>query len=376
MTHDPLARVSRLLSEAGAAPHDVDALPVMRDDAIRSIGDALRARARSRKRRKLVGLVALAASVALVASAGIVASRYRSGDRSTSELGRVQEPNGALTAVVDGRSALIDEGVAVAEGTELRTPPNAEAKLAFTSGTQLVIGGGARLRLVEQTKKKRFALESGSLTAKVAKLGPDERFVVATSDAEIEVRGTQFRVSVATPDPACGGGTPTRLDVTEGVVVVRHTNGETTVRGGEHWPTCVEQVVSSPKTTPESAARVTAPAARPSEHVAATPPSTVPRIAPSGESPAASRLAEQNDLYDQAMREKRSGRTGSAVATLDRLLGTYPQGPLAENAMVERMRLLAASDRTRGASSAREYLRRYPQGFARAEAEALASGTR
>jgi hypothetical protein len=73
------------------------------------------------------------------------------------------------------------------------------------------------------------------------------------------------------------------------------------------------------------------------------------------------------------MRLKRGGDAAGALAKLDRLLGSYPSGPLSESAAVERMRLLAASDRPRAAASAREYLRRHPRGFARAEAETIAA---
>ena len=82
------------------------------------------------------------------------------------------------------------------------------------------------MRLVEQSQRKRFSLEAGSLFAKVAKLTADERFVVATPDAEVEVRGTAFRVTIVPADRACEDGSPTRLEVTEGVVVVRHAGVE------------------------------------------------------------------------------------------------------------------------------------------------------
>ena len=100
----------------------------------------------------------------------------------------------------------------------------------------MTIGGSSRVRLVEQSQRKRFSLESGSFFAKVAKLTADERFVVATPDAEVEVRGTAFRVTIVPGDPTCAGGSPTRLEVSEGVVVVRHSGTEVRVAAGERWP--------------------------------------------------------------------------------------------------------------------------------------------
>ena len=59
------------------------------------------------------------------------------------------------------------------------------------------------------------------------------------------------------------------------------------------------------------------------------------------------------------------------LSEFDRLLSRYPSGPLAESASVERMRLLKTVAPERATASAREYLARYPTGFARTEAESL-----
>jgi hypothetical protein len=84
-----------------------------------------------------------------------------------------------------------------------------------------------------------------------------------------------------------------------------------------------------------------------------------------------SRLAEQNDLMAEAMSFKKRGDVAGALVRFDRLLAQYPGGPNAETAEVERMRLLATSDRPRASVAAREYLRRHPHGYARSEAEAI-----
>jgi hypothetical protein len=52
-------------------------------------------------------------------------------------------------------------------------------------------------------------------------------------------------------------------------------------------------------------------------------------------------------------------------------MARYPASPLAESAAVQRMNLLAASDPARVKVAARQYLARYPQGYARTEAEGL-----
>jgi outer membrane protein assembly factor BamD (BamD/ComL family) len=87
-----------------------------------------------------------------------------------------------------------------------------------------------------------------------------------------------------------------------------------------------------------------------------------------------SALGEQNALFAVAVDARRRGDTSGAIAALEQLISRYPSGPLDESARVERLRVLrgAASSRTEGV--ARDYLARYPNGFARAEAEAVLAG--
>jgi ferric-dicitrate binding protein FerR (iron transport regulator) len=390
MTPDPLDRATSMLKDVVADVGDVDALPAGRDAAVARLADALRARARLQRRKRAVYTVAIAAGLALVIGGGVGMARHAgssgsSGVASTGapgerDLGRVEDARG-VTVLRDGHTEAIGGGARVAEGTELRTSPSSEARLDFDSGTRVTIGGSARVRLVEQSQRKRFALEAGSLFAKVAKLGADERFVVATPDAEVEVRGTAFRVSIVPPDRACQDGTPTRLDVVEGVVVIRHGGIEHRVAAGEHWPACGASgsvsasgsVVTSAGNGAGTSAAIPAIPAIPVGALPPSAPAQQPAVSGLSAPEASSRLAEQNDLFDDAMRLKRSGDTTGAVAKLDRLLALYPSGPLSESAAAERMRLLASTDRARAAVAAREYLRRHPRGFARAEAESIAA---
>ncbi|MBS2019571.1 MAG: FecR domain-containing protein [Deltaproteobacteria bacterium] len=383
MSHDPLDLLTARLRESVSDHGDVEALPAARDVAISRIADALRERAKVRRRRRVYGVLAAAAAVLVVVGAGaVVARRGATGEQAKApDLGRMSDPQGGVTALRDGKPEALSQGARVGEGTELVTAASSEAHLDFDSGSRVTLGGSARVRLVEQSNKKRFAISAGSLTAKVAKLGVNERFVVATPDAEIEVRGTAFRVSVVAPDPACEGGTPTRLVVDEGVVVVRHGGHEERVAAGGKWPACatataataspvVAPVAVSPA-APRATAKVAPEPSTPTTTAAGASPAPVAARAPATD--ASSRLAEQNDLFDEAMRAKRAGDTGSALAKLEQLRASYPGGPLSENADVERMRILATTNRPRAVQAAKDYLRRRPSGFARAEAEALVS---
>jgi hypothetical protein len=378
-TPEPLSTATHTLRDAVADPGDVDALPPERGAAIERIAEALRARGRARRRTRMLTTLALVAGVALVVGGGVALRRTPRGagtDPGASlhdahNLGRLVDPTGGVTAVREGRREPVGVGARLAEGLELVTA-STEAGLDFDTGTHVTLAGSSRVRLVEQSQRKRFSLESGSLFAKVAKLEADERFVVTTPDAEVEVRGTAFRVSIVPGDPTCAGGSPTRLEVSEGVVVVRHSGTEVRVAAGERWPAC-EQPPSSPpaQRTSPSALPPVAPSAVRVTTTPAPPPAQTTLPAPD----ASSRLAEQNDLFDEAMRLKKRGEIANALAGLDRLLSRYPSGPLAETAEVERMRLLATSDRARASVAARDYLRRHPGGYARSEAEAIGAAS-
>ena len=69
--------------------------------------------------------------------------------------------------------------------------------------------------------------------------------------------------------------------------------------------------------------------------------------------------------------EEEAELESSKAPLLEHLMEAWPDGPLAESAEVERMKLVAGRDPRDGAAAARAYLRHYPRGFARTEASAL-----
>jgi TolA-binding protein len=138
---------------------------------------------------------------------------------------------------------------------------------------------------------------------------------------------------------------------------VRHGGVEKRVAAGDQWPSCAAHEM------PEAAAP--APASGNTNANAAT-----------GGPSMASSLGEQNDLFAEGILAKHRGDVAGAVAAFDRFLTTYPSSPLAQSAAVERMRLLHASGSPRATAATRQYLSRYPSGFATAEAEAIVAGGR
>ena len=92
------------------------------------------------------------------------------------------------------------------------------------------------------------------------------------------------------------------------------------------------------------------------------------------EAPGSSNLGAQNDLFEAAVARKRAGDGPGAVAGFDELLARFPNSHLAQAAHGERMKLLRDIDKERARAAARDYLRRYPSGFARADAELILTG--
>jgi hypothetical protein len=228
-------------------------------------------------------------------------------------------------AVPAGRGSLLagDRLIAGAAPVGLRGP----------DGTELGLEPGTDLRLARADSTRLLRLDRGALQVHVAKLHGGERFVVATPDREVEVRGTRFRVSVVAAQGDCGDGTVTRVAVEEGVVVVRRASGtEDRVTAGGAWPADCHphQEVRSPAQRHRPAARI---AAAP----AVEPPDKEPDVSPA---PASSTLGLENELFGRAVRAEREGDAAKALLYLDQLISKYPHGSLRESAEIERAGIL------------------------------------
>jgi hypothetical protein len=261
--------------------------------------------------------------------------------------------SGGSSVVVSGAQAPLDDGRLLGPGSRVVTPANGSAMLSFSTGSTALLREGTDMTVAAEGLTQTLHLDVGSVELHVAKLAPDHRFIVATPDSEVEVRGTRFTVSVVAPEPGCGAGARTRVAVTEGVVAVRHGGAEDRIAVGEQWPRGCQRAPAASIAGPR-------PASNTPVSVAPSPGST---------------LADQNDLFAAAASAKRRGDARGAVAALDRFLAVYPASPLAESASAERMRILKTMGRGRSLVAAREYLARYPNGFAHSEAEAIAAET-
>lgn len=202
-------------------------------------------------------------------------------------------------------------------------------------GTELGLEPGTDVRLARADSTRLWRLDRGALQVHVAKLHGGERFLVATPDREVEVRGTRFRVSVVPAVGDCGGGTLTRVTVDEGVVVVRPAGGaEERVTAGGAWPTDCR---------PQQAVKSLAEHHRPVAHVTAAPAPIAEAPAKDlggSQPPATSTLGLENELFGRAVRAEREGDAAKALLYLDQLISKYPHGSLRESAEIERAGIL------------------------------------
>ena len=332
---------------------------------IAEIAAIMRATKAARRRRQIAfGTLAVAAGVSLTVGVGSLALRTRT--VASVPANATSEPisnatghtlAGSVLLLRDGREVALEQGTTIAKRDRILAA-DGRAALQLSTGTHLAIERGADLTVGDLGSTQAFALHAGAVRADVAKLKSGERFLIRTGDSEIEVRGTSFRVGVVPPSPNCGGGSTTRVQVTEGVVVVRAAGGEDRVAAGEEWPRgCAPTPAASP------------PLVSPTPSPGLQKPA--PTIASVARPASPSELAAQNELFRQATSAKRDGRNGTAIRSYEEFIAKYPRSALAENAAVERMRLLRATDRASAEEAARRYLVTYPNGFARDEAARL-----
>jgi FecR protein len=300
---------------------------------VAAIEGALRARGRRRLAPWLAsGVAAAAAAVLLFAWHGSRAP----GSAEPSGVDRAAAPRvpGLVVAAVDGAGASIETagsvraavaGDRITAGVRVRVLGDGQLSLAIDTGTRLRFAGPSRARVTELGTLQRFDLENGALEANVAKLSAGGRFVIATGDAEVEVKGTRFEVAVVPEPSACAPFVQTRVTVREGVVAVRAGGSEVRVAAGSVWPAC------DPPVSPAriSRTRTARPPATPAAS-AALPPQVDD----------SSTLAAQNDLLAAALAARRRGDVREAIQWLDRLITRYPDGPLIGSARAERQRLI------------------------------------
>jgi ferric-dicitrate binding protein FerR (iron transport regulator) len=354
MSSPRYARVtSRFLTRYAGSMCDDPPSPEARAAAIALMERAIAARARARNVTRWTAALGAAAAVGATLGAWREIHKPTHAARPPQGATVVAYPLGAGASLwLDGSRVPLAEGRNLAPGSRVETPANGRAALAFASGTNGILGESGDLMVGGDDAMQVLRLDSGSVDLHVAKVLADRRFLVSTPDADVEVRGTKFRVSLGPSNAACGERAPTLIVVTEGVVIVRHAGADRRVAAGEQWSSdCIP----------------------PTETAVPALPSAPPAANPE---PIASTLGEENDLFAEGILATHRGDRQIAIGTFDRFLATYPGSPLAQSAAVERMRLLRLTLPAHAVAAARQYLARYPNGFAYAEAGTIAAGPR
>lgn len=211
---------------------------------------------------------------------------------------------------------------------------------------------GARFTREERGGVHIVTLEAGALDVEVQPLKEGERFLVRTSDAEVEVRGTKFRVEAS-------DGLLQLVSVAEGKVEVRPRAGERAlIEPGGVW-----------RPSPPAVAPAAAPAASSSSSSTSTSTGAAAPRAPSKAG-----ADETSTAFREAMRAMEDGDYATAADRLKGFSQAHPDDARAEDAaFLAVLSLERAGRREAAVQAARRYLERFPNGFRRAEAEAIAS---
>ncbi|HVR63389.1 MAG TPA: FecR domain-containing protein [Polyangia bacterium] len=271
-----------------------------------------------RRRRWQVGRGWAAAFLGLGAAAGLIAITTRPSVKPTapvavgpvgSEVGVEVTRGTVIVNQATGQRALgAGQDINVSASDSLETTGQNEAQVRLASVANVRLREATRLAEIgtRAGQVDRFRLARGSVHLKVNKLAADRRFHVVTPDVEVQVKGTEFDVSVTMePRPH------TCVRVQEGLVQVTAGSAVRLVSAGETWG-CADAGSRSGAALPVPGVR---PASR-RAHVTTE----------------ASELGAQNELFERALGDQRAGLYDQAREVYRELLRRYPTGPLAPQA--------------------------------------------
>lgn len=195
--------------------------------------------------------------------------------------------------------------------------------------------------------RETIALEQGALWIHVTHAEDQKALLVLLPDGELEDTGTTFTVTAE-------NGRTTHVAVEEGSVALRLRGSPPIVlSAGESWS-------SPPPASPTVALVASAERSAPPMRVVASAPVPTPRG------------PDASEDFRAAMSALDAGDTRDAAARFQSFLVKHPNDGRAEDAAY--LRVIAfdrAADEAAMGEAAREYLRRYPNGFRRGEVEKL-----
>lgn len=224
---------------------------------------------------------------------------------------------------------------------------------------------------------ERVRLHDGVIDVQVDALREGQRFIVATSDAEVEVRGTRFTVFAES-------GALREVRVQEGVVDVRQNGRTTTLAVGDVWR-APERVATADDAEPEPHPDVTRPSVPRTPIDKPVPDPDEDEVEdeetsdaadseaaePSG--PAKRERSAASKAFAAAMNKLDRGDYDGATSALEAFSREHEGDARAEDAHFLRIVALQRAGRhAAAANAARSYLAKYPRGARRAEAAAIA----
>lgn len=360
--------------EEPIAPSDTGVNDQVQVQALRAVLGRVAGRRAQRRRHKPLYVMALAAAAVVFLAWGALTFLE---DFQAPVAANFPEASAGVVVTAVGGAGQRQElapGDVLRPGAKLETA-GAPLELAFPSGARAEIYARSRASIVEagDIRRESLFLAQGSLQVQVPKLAQPVEFSVKTPTATVVVHGTVFRVEVAPAEQGAG----TRVHVARGVVSV-HVEGQLIRRltAGQSWPKQANNSSLGQEPLVPSKARSRPSAKRLSGRSFSGRRAAKARKRSRSKVVESATLAEENELFASAMNRKRGGRPLLAVRVLDRFLRNYPQSVLTQEVRIERFRLLReAGQRTRARTAAREYLQRYPAGYARQEALSLTGET-
>ena len=252
----------------------------------------------------------------------------------------------------------VDNSKAVAQAASASASASAPVRTVTTVAPE----GEARFLRSADGGAETVTLTSGAVNFSVRHLGAGERFLVKTGDAEVEVRGTVFRVE-AVDDRI------RNVAVVEGKVEVRFRGGTFLLTADEQW----DRPADAPPVSPPVASNRASAAPSVTATLAASSPRKRAPLAPSASLSATPAAEDSTAAFVEGMGMMERGDYGAAARYLDAFSKRNPGDDRAEDAA---FLVIVAHQRagrpTEATAAARRYLGTFPTGFRRAQARAIA----
>jgi hypothetical protein len=237
------------------------------------------------------------------------------------------------------------------------TLASASASVPVRTSTTVLPEGEARFGRASADGTEIVTLDDGAIDLSVRHLDAGERFLVKTGDAEVEVRGTVFRVEASDRHLQS-------VAVVEGKVEVRFRGGKLLLIANERW----DRPIDAPP-IPGPIAAAPAGAGPRATATLAPPPAKRPPIKP----PARPAVDDGSAAFVEGMAMMERGDYGDAARHLEAFSKSNPRDDRAEDAaFLVILALQRAGRPTEAAAAARRYLSTYPAGYRRAQARAIA----